>query len=86
MLMRLLALIGRGGMQSSTGLAAELGVTTGLLQAMVDELTRMGYLTQVANDCRATACSNCASSCLQQVTGGGEVWLLTDKGRQAPFN
>ena len=80
MLMDLLALIGRGGVQRPADLAAELGVSRDLLEGMLADLARMGYLRLVESACNLAACSHCASGCSVPAGQNGRTWALTDKG------
>jgi hypothetical protein len=83
MLMRLLVLIGRGGIQRPKDLAAELGTTPPMVEGMLADLERMGYLSTVPDDCGPTACHGCGQACaspLGMIVQGGELWALTTKG------
>jgi DNA-binding IclR family transcriptional regulator len=77
MLMHLLALISRGGIQQPSELAAELGVPLSLLEAMLADLGRMGYLRSMADACR-----HCSAGCALAVAAGSPAWTLTAKGRR----
>ncbi len=84
MLMRLLKLIARGGAQRPASLAAELGVPMELLDQMVRDLERMGYLAGV--DCRPAACAHCSASspsCSPPAGGTVQLWRLTETGLRA---
>ena len=83
MLMDLLALIGRGGVQQPRELAAELGVSRALLEAMLADLGRMGYLAPLADRCSPGACAHCSAGCCLPVGGNSPAWMLTAKGRRA---
>jgi hypothetical protein len=83
MLMQLLALIGRGGVQLPAELAVELGVSGGLLEAMLVDLGRMGYLAPLHHSCGPDACPHCPSGCSVPAADGSPGWLLTAKGRRA---
>jgi len=82
MLMDLLTLIVRGGVQRPADLAAELGVSGSLLEGMLADLARMGYLGLLESACSSAACSHCASASSCSVSAGqnGRTWALTDKG------
>lgn len=80
MLMDLLTLIGRGGVQRPADLAAELGVSRDLLEGMLADLARMGYLGLVESACSPAACSRCAGSCSVSAGQNGRTWALTAKG------
>ena len=83
MLMDLLTLIGRGGVQRPADLAAELGVSHDLLEGMLVDLARIGYLGLVEGACSPAACSHCAGSCSVSAGQSGRTWALTDKGTRA---
>ena len=87
MLNRLLDLLATGGVHTPGELAARLGVTDGLLDQMLADLSRMGYLRQVggpacspASGVPAGQCAGCslAGACTA-ARPGGRVWALTDK-------
>ena len=81
MLERLLSLVGQGGVHRYADLACQLGVSEELLEQMLQDLTRMGYLRPVADGCEPR-CSGCllAKSCA--IGGSTRVWALTEKGRR----
>jgi hypothetical protein len=78
MLERLLELVAEGGVHSYEDLTRRLSISPALLQAMLEDLARLGYLRAVSDGCseKCSACSigRCA------VTGPGRLWTLTDKG------
>jgi hypothetical protein len=83
LLMRLLVLIGRGGIQRPSDLAAELGATPVLVDGMLADLERMGYLASVPDSCGPMACHGCSRACagpLGMIVQGGKLWALTAKG------
>ena len=83
MLMDLLKLVGRGGVQQPAELAAELGVCRALLEAMLADLGRMGYLAPLTDGCSPDACPHCSAACSIPVGVKGPAWMLTAKGRRA---
>ena len=95
MLERLLDLLATGGIHTPGELAARLGVSDGLLDQMLADLSRMGYLRQVGDvacspspDAPSRRCGGCslASACAAGQPGG-RMWALTDKTlRQNPRN
>jgi len=95
MLERLLELLATGGVHTPGELAARLGVSDGLLDQMLADLSRMGYLRQVGDmacspspDALTGRCGGCslASACTAGQSGG-RVWALTGKNlRQNPRN
>ncbi len=78
MLEQLLQRIATGGIHSYAQLAREMDVSPALLQQMLEDLERMGYLRRLANACD-TACSHCEKSPTCAIHGPGEVWTLTEK-------
>jgi hypothetical protein len=86
MLMHLLALIRRGGVQQPAELAAELGVSRALLETMLADLGRMGYLAPLNHGCGPDACPHCAAGCSIPAAAGSPAWMLTAKGRRALGN
>jgi hypothetical protein len=83
MLLRLLALIGRGGIQRPRDLAAELATTPALVEEMLADLERMGYLASLPDGCGPSACHGCSQACagpLGMIVQGGKLWALTAKG------
>lgn len=81
--MQLLVLIGRGGIQRPSELAAELDTTPALVDGMLDTLERMGYLASLPDTCGPAACHGCSKACagpLGMIVQGGKMWALTAKG------
>lgn len=81
MLERLLSLVGQGGVHSYADLARQLDVTEELLEQMLQDLARMGYLRPVANGCE-THCAGCPMADTCGVIGSTRMWALTEKGQQ----
>ncbi len=79
MLERLLSLVGQGGVHSYTDLARQLDVTEELLEQMLQDLARMGYLRPVTDGCESQ-CANCSLAGACTIGGPARVWTLTDKG------
>ncbi len=80
MLEELLRQLGRGGVQSYQDLAGALSISEPLLEAMLENLARLGYLRRVES-C-AGACHGCSSGGCS-VQGQGRLWSLTDRGLRA---
>ncbi len=87
MLEQLLGLLATGGVHTPGELAARLGVADGLLDQMLADLSRMGYLRQAGDmacfpspDAPPGRCGGCslAGACAAGQSGG-RVWALTDK-------
>jgi len=90
MLETLLGWLAEGGVHTRRELAARLGITEGLVDQMLDDLARMGYLCPIQDDgspaaaCdSASHCAGCplAGTCAVGVTGG-RAWALTDKAKR----
>jgi hypothetical protein len=82
MLERLLKRISTGGIHSQAQLSRELGVSETLLEQMLADLQRMGYLRPMDVTCDSH-CDHCASSPTCAIHGSGRVWEMTDK--KLPF-
>ena len=85
MLERLLSLVGQGGVHSYTDLARQLDVSVELLEQMLQDLARMGYLKRVGTDCEEH-CAGCPHSSACAVGTPGQVWALTERGWRAGEN
>jgi DNA-binding MarR family transcriptional regulator len=84
MLERILRELVEGHVQSQTELANRLGVSEEMVEQMLADLQRMGYLTIEARGCDQNACANCpltpeGCAAEQQLRG----WILTERGRRA---
>ncbi|MDY6877611.1 MAG: FeoC-like transcriptional regulator [Chloroflexota bacterium] len=79
MLNRLLELLRAGGTHRVADLARELETTPALVEAMLEDLTRMGYLKHVGGEC-GTGCAGCSLAGLCAAGESGQVWTLTEKG------
>lgn len=83
MLEDLLRLIGAGGVVRMEDLARQLNVTRPLLDAMLQDLGRMGYLRPLEMSCGGD-CAGChAAGGLCSVFGDSEVWVLSEQGSRA---
>lgn len=76
MLTELLARLRAGGVRRVADLARELDTTPELVELMLEELVRLGYLRPLEQTCGAT-CEGCAISDFC-AAGGGRVWMLAD--------
>ena len=83
MLMRLLSLVAEGGVHSYVTLADQLSVSRGLLEQMLQDLARMGYIAPVGGACDTSQCHHCPLSGSCATDAQGNVWVLTAKGAQA---
>jgi DNA-binding IclR family transcriptional regulator len=79
MLEELLRQLGRGGLQSYHDLAVALSIPEPLLEAMLENLARLGYLRPVEG-CNL-GCHGCSGGC--SAHGQGRIWSLTERGLRA---
>jgi hypothetical protein len=79
MLEKLLQLIGTGGIHSYAVVARELGVTESLLDSMIAELVRLGYLRPAEAACEGH-CQGCPERGACGIGGAGRAWVLTERG------
>lgn len=79
----LLNLMGRGGIQQPSSLAAELAVPVDLVEQMLTDLERLGYLQVVGDGCSPSVCAHCANTCTVTLGNSGRSWVLTTKGARA---
>lgn len=77
MLERLLKRISQGGNLTTQSLAAEFGVSRTLMEAMLADLARAGYL-RVVERCGKGECRGCGEASVCKVQG--KVWVLAEKG------
>jgi hypothetical protein len=78
---KLLQLVARGGVHSYEDLQAHLVISQPLLEMILHDLARLGYLREVGDGCRAQ-CNACPmAGC--SVAGPARMWALTSKGAQA---
>ena len=82
MLEQLLKRIATGGIHSYTQLARDLNVSEDLLEQMLEDLERMGYLQQGDTACDSH-CSHCEMPATCAIHAPGQIWELTDK--KLPF-
>jgi hypothetical protein len=85
MLEKLLRLVATGGVHSHAVLVRELGVTEALLDSMIEELVRLGYLRLAEGTC-PSRCEGCPRSDTCGIGGGGRLWVLTERGTRAARN
>lgn len=78
MLEELLGLVAQGGAHSYEDLTEQLAITQPLLEAMLEDLARLGYLRSLGGVCPGVCTSCSVGSCA--VTGPGRLWSLTEKG------
>jgi DNA-binding IscR family transcriptional regulator len=86
MLNRLLALLQAGGTHRVADLAHRLETTPELIEVMLEDLARMGYLKPVGEECGG-GCGGCSLAGLCAAgtpstslrAGSGRVWTLTER-------
>jgi hypothetical protein len=81
MLETLLQFVAKGGVRSYDDLTERLAISPGMLEALLADLARLGYLRAVRGGCDG-ACSGCSmGGC--SIAGPGRLWVLTEKGTRA---
>jgi hypothetical protein len=81
MLEALLKSVAEGGIHTYRDLASRLSVSQPFLEAMLEDLTRLGYLRGVSAGCEGR-CAGCpVGHC--SIVGDGRLWTLTEKGAEA---
>lgn len=75
---RLLHTLQAGGTHTIADLAGELQVTEALVEMMIEDLVRMGWLTPLAAGCDER-CAACPVAARCAVGGAGRLWSLTEK-------
>ena len=83
MLIELLERISEGGLHNPADLSVALGTSPDLLDQMLDDLVRMGYLDPVAAVCNPASCSSCKGCCAASSGSTGRILVLTEKGQRA---
>ena len=79
MLEKLLALLRQGGSHRVVSLAKDLDTTPLLVDTMLEDLGRMGYIRPMEASCGAS-CDSCPMSGLCASGSSTRVWVLTEKG------
>jgi hypothetical protein len=79
MLNRLLELLRAGGTHRVADLARFLETTPELVEVMLEDLGRMGYLKRVSGEC-VEKCTSCPMAGLCAAGEVGQVWTLTENG------
>ena len=81
MIEQLLRILAEGGVHSYEELAERLSVPMPLLEMMLEDLSRLGYLRSIDNGCGAH-CAGCSiGGC--SIAGPSRLWVLTEKGSNA---
>ena len=81
MMEQLLQLVAEGGVHSYEDLTRHLSISQPLLEMMLEDLARLGYLRRVGGDC-GEHCPTCHSSGCA-IAGPGRLWALTARGARA---
>ena len=81
MLQRLLGLVAEAGVQSPADLAQGLDVGEGLVEQMLEDLERRGYLQAVTGDSQKR-CADCSFAGACAIGPPMRVWRLTGRGRR----
>jgi hypothetical protein len=81
MLNKLLQIIASGGVHTVPRLAQQLGVSEALLDSMLEELVRMGYLASASAGCSGQ-CDRCTMGGACAVGAPGRIWALTAAGER----
>lgn len=82
--MRLLRLMAENdGSFALPELARRLGVSETMLDSMIEDLVRMGYLAPAGAGCEQGACQRCPQrgGCL--LPSAARLWTVTPRGRKA---
>ncbi len=80
MLNRLLELLRAGGAHRVGDLARKLDTTSALVEAMLEDLARMGYLEQVGGECGGGGGACPLAGLCATGADGGRMWMLTERG------
>ncbi len=80
MLEKLLQLVGEGGIHSYDELAGRLDASRPLVEAMIQDLVRLGYLRPAVDSCESSPA--CRAGCGLQCSTG-PLWTLTVRGAKA---
>lgn len=81
MLQKLLTLISSGKTHSLKQLAQDMNVSEALVDTMLDELVRRGYLQVVSQKCGGD-CRHCMAISTCCISAAGRIWVLTEAGQQ----
>ena len=81
MLEQLLEILAGGELATVQDLASRLSVSVELVEQMLQDLERGGYLVAVTGDCDRS-CAGCTQVGLCAIMGSKRVWRVTDKGQR----
>jgi hypothetical protein len=79
---QVLGIVAQGGIHTRGELAHHLGVSEELLQQMIDDLVRLGYLQPVVGDC-SDRCAGCPFAAKSAIGGPGRIWAVAEKELRA---
>jgi biotin synthase-like enzyme len=79
MLTQVLAQLAKGNITSLTDLASRLDVSLDLIEQMLLDLERAGYIASVNTDCQHN-CAHCSQSSSCGLMTQGRIWSVTPKG------
>lgn len=88
MMMKILKRLAKGGLYSNKIVARELGTDEGMVEQMILQLERLGYITKDSmNSGSGCACSSCSDKKKSCCSGNNNVnidlWKLAEKGKAA---
>lgn len=81
MLEDLIKILASGELATVQDLALRLSVSVELVEQMLQDLERGGYLAPVAGECDRH-CAGCAQASICAIMGSKRVWRVTDKGQR----
>ena len=81
MLENLLELLASGELSTVQDVASRLSVSADLVEQMLQDLERGGYLVAVTGECDRH-CAGCAQTSICAILGSRRVWRVTDKGQR----
>lgn len=81
MLEQLIAILAGGELATVQELASRLSVSVELVEQMLLDLERGGYLAPVTGECDRH-CAGCTQAAICAIMGSRRVWRVTDKGQR----
>lgn len=81
MLLQVLQALSEGGLYSLHQLATQLDISDELLESMINELVRMGYLRPLCLTCNQH-CQHCPEANGCAVASSGRAWALAPSGKR----
>ncbi len=79
MLLQLLEILRFGGTHTVKEIARQLDTSEALVQSMIDELIRLGFLKLAAQTCPG-GCESCPMVSCCTIGAKGRLWTLTEAG------